>query len=223
MKWGLVHIGFTIGLTGVGVHPGWLCPWFGSACADFVFACRIVKVLSLSLWWFPGFQAVSTFKNLWGVGKSASSSSVCRKLFKQASLVTSLCYGQVFDILHFRLKLFGLSLSLKHVCVCQFKLWLVKLTHKQCRRCIEPFTMHHVAFTSFRSVLMFDQISVYIYIYFAWCRLQQLATRRVQRVLIHRRAVTRQGPLALKNSTSIHHPKCRYLDTKYNLHPWTNH
>jgi hypothetical protein len=41
----------------------------------------------------------------------------------------------------------------------------VKLTHKQCRRCIEPFTMHHVAFTSIRSVLMFDQISVYIYIY----------------------------------------------------------
>ena len=161
-------------------------------------------------------------QKLWGFGKSASSSSVCRKLFKQANLVTSLCYGQVFDILHFRLKLFGLSLSLKHVCVCQFKLWLVKLTHKQCRRCIEPFTMHHVAFTSIRSVLMFDQISVYIYM-FAWCRLQQLATRRVQRVLIHRRAVTRQGPLALKNSTSIHHPKCRYLDTKYNLHPWTNH
>ena len=78
-------------LTGVGVHPGWLCQWFGPGCADFVFACRIVKVLSLSLWWLPRSQAVSTFKNLWGVGKSASSSSVCRKLFKQANLVTSLC------------------------------------------------------------------------------------------------------------------------------------
>ena len=49
LKWDLVHIGFTSRLTGVGVHPGWLCPWFGPGCADFVFACRIVKVLSLSL------------------------------------------------------------------------------------------------------------------------------------------------------------------------------
>ena len=90
LKWDLVHIGFTSRLTGVGVHPGWLCQWFGPGCADFVFACRIVKVLSLSLWWLPRSQAVSTFK-ICGVGKSASSSSVCRKLFKQANLVTSLC------------------------------------------------------------------------------------------------------------------------------------
>ena len=90
LKWDLVHIGFTGRLTGVGVHPGWLCQWFGPGCADFVFACRIVKVLSLSLWWLPRSQAVSTFK-ICGVGKSASSSSVCRKLFKQANLVTSLC------------------------------------------------------------------------------------------------------------------------------------
>ena len=34
LKWDLVHIGFTSRLTGVGVHPGWLYPWFGPGCAD---------------------------------------------------------------------------------------------------------------------------------------------------------------------------------------------
>ena len=87
LKWGRVHIDFTSGLAGVGVHPGWLCPWFRFTCADFVFACRIVKVLSLSFWGFSTFQSVN---KVWGVGKSASSSSVCRKRLKQANLVTNI-------------------------------------------------------------------------------------------------------------------------------------
>ena len=84
LKRGLVHIGLTAVLQAWASTQGGYARCLGQhaltlsmrAASSRCCRCRCVC-----------FKAISPSKSMWGVGKSASSSNVCRKLFTQANLV----------------------------------------------------------------------------------------------------------------------------------------